>query len=336
MPYSQVTTDERQEICRMAREGLSQRQIARSLGRAPSTLSREIRRNTCSHHGGYCCEVADHRARQRRQAANQGRRKLDGTSLGEEVRSRLGQTHSPEQIAGRLAMDFPDDPQMRASYETTYQFIFEKAADGDPIYEDMRRPRRKRKKRRSKASDGRGKIPGCVNIEHRPKVVDDRSRCGDWESDTVHGAAGHGGLATHVERQSGYLATSKLDNLQAETFSEVTIGKLQDFPPELLLTMTCDNGKEFALFKAIEQALGIATFFADPHSPWQRGANENTNGLLRQFFPKGTDFRNVTDAQVAEAEHLLNNRPRKRLNYRTPAEVMAEILSRHRGVALRN
>ncbi len=166
----------------------------------------------------------------------------------------------------------------------------------------------------------------------RPAIVDRRARFGDWESDTVEGAKGRGLPATHLERRSRYLLVRKLDNKRADTFNRVSIGALAAIPAKLRRTMTADNGKEFAAFARMELRLNLRVYFANPHAPWERGANENANGLLRDFFPKGIDMRPVSHRQVAKAQAMLNNRPRKCLNYRTPREVLNALP----GVALRN
>jgi IS30 family transposase len=171
-------------------------------------------------------------------------------------------------------------------------------------------------------NDFRGLIKGRVGIEHRPAIVDRRRRFGDWESDILEGAKHRGYLATHVERKSRYLIARKLANKQSVTFAHATIEAFRRIPQKWRKTMTADNGKEFAKFKDIEKRLGFNVYFARPYAAWERGANENTNGLLRQFFPKGSDFSTVTALVVAKSVRILNNRPRKCLGYRTPREVL--------------
>lgn len=175
-------------------------------------------------------------------------------------------------------------------------------------------------------------IPGRVGIEQRPAVVDERGRFGDWESDTVEGAKGRGLVATHVERKSRYTLLGRLADKKAATVTRATTASMTGLPSKLRRTATFDNGKEFADFKTLERELGLTVYFANPHSPWERGANENTNGLLRDWLPKGSDFSKVTATRLAQIQKMLNNRPRKCLNYRTPIEVLNELP----GVALRN
>ena len=182
-------------------------------------------------------------------------------------------------------------------------------------------PNKKRRKQR-KYGTGRSLIPGRVSISERPAIVDERSRFGDWEGDTVEGKKGSGGVATHVERKSRYLITAKLPNKQAETMANQTSIAFRRIPICLRHTLTVDNGKEFAAFKQMEQRTGLKIYFADPYSAWQRGTNENTNGLLRQYYPKGYDFTKLTEEALAKAVRKLNHRPRKCLGYRTPHEVL--------------
>ncbi len=333
MPYQQLNEQERYVICHMRLAGLKPAQIARRLGRHRGTIGREIGRNSSPHGAGYFYDTAIRLARRRRDRANR-RYKLDDTPLGECVRDGLRQRWSPQQIAGRLKRDRHDsggDSAMRITHETIYRWVYRRSAMGETWHEQLRRRRRKRR-RRCARRENRGRIPCRVGIEQRPDVVDRRSRFGDWEADTMQGAKGKGALATHVERRSRYLLTRKLADQRAETFSHATVQAFRTIPGKLRKTLTCDNGKEFARFKTIERRLDFAVYFANPYAAWERGANENTNGLLRDFFPKGIDFTRVSHARVARAQRMLNNRPRKCINYRTPPEVLNALP----GVALRN
>ncbi len=335
MPQGQLTMDERYLITHLHQAGLTKAAIADRLGRHRATVGRELRRNRDGF-GGYHYESAQRRASQRRTAANRRRDKLapaPGNELGKYVRARLRQRWSPEQIAGRLKRDHPRDPAMRVSPETIYRWAYRQHPRGERWHEQLRR-RRKHRRRRipGERKAGRGQIPGRIGIEQRPAVVDRRARYGDWEADTMEGAKGTGLVATHVERKSRYTKLGKLKNKQADTVVASTCSIFRGLPKKLRRTSTFDNGKEFAGFKRIEQEVGLAVYFANPHAPWERGANENTNGLLRDWFPKGSDFRQITAARLAQVERMLNNRPRKCLNYRTPAEVLNALP----GVALRN
>ena len=333
MPMSQLTTDERYQITYLHMNGLSPAEIGRRLGRHRGTIGRELARNTDSM-GGYHYLSAQARADTRRRIASR-RYKLDtpGSIAAKAVREGLKQRWSPEQIAGRLRLDHPDNSAAWVSHETIYQWVYREAQSGRVSYQRLRRSRKYRRRRiPGERKAKRGAIPGRIGIEKRPAVVDFRGRFGDWESDTVEGAKGRGLVATHVERRSRYTLLGKLADKKAATVTESTTASMKGLPKKLRHTATFDNGKEFADFKTIERELGLTIYFANPHSPWERGANENTNGLLRDWLPKGSDFRKVTRSRLAQIQKMLNNRPRKCLNYRTPLEVLNDLP----GVALRN
>jgi len=329
MPYQQLSEQERYVICQMTMARFSPADIARRLGRHRATICRELRRNR--HHGPYgkhyLYDIAQRQTEQRRRQANE-QYKLDHPPLADYVKRKLKKQWAPEQIAQRLLRDYFHTPVMHVSHETIYQWIYRHPQDR--WYQYLRRQRPRRRLHRS-GRETRGQIPGRVSISQRPTVVEQRRRFGDWESDTVEGAKGRGVLVTHVERKSRYLVVAKLPDKRAATLASRSIRRLGRLPQSLLKTLTCDNGKEFAEHHQIAGKLKTRVYFADPHAPWQRATNENTNGLLRQFFPKGTDFSRVSHRQVAKVQRLLNNRPRKCLNYRTPAEVLSDIP----GVALR-
>jgi transposase, IS30 family len=341
MPQTQLSIQERYVITHMHQAGFSNATIARQIGRHRATVGRELSRNR-DVFGVYHYDPAQRTAGTRRSIASR-RYKLDAprSDLGRFVRQKLRQRWSPQQISGRLARErrrsgaFRGDPAMRVTHETIYRFVYRRYQLGEHWHEQLRR-RHKRRRSRSvgqrQASGGRGQIPGRVGIEHRPAAVNDRRRFGDWESDTVEGAKGTGLIATHVERKSRYTRLAKLRDKRAATLNAATCSAFRGLPPKLRRTSTADNGKEFAGFKTIESALGLKVYFANPHAPWERGTNENTNGLLRDFFPKGSNFRHITITRLAHVQQLLNNRPRKCLNYRTPIEVLNALP----GVALRN
>ena len=319
MHKNHLTADERYTISHMTYAKFKPAAIARKLNRHRATIGREIKRNAHPNFENYHYDDANRLAKERRAKANK-RYKADDPKLGDYVRQGLGKGHSPEQIVGRLKIDHPRDSKMRLCFETIYQWIYRLGRAGEALYKCLRRRRRHRRLRlpfRGKT----GPIADRVSIHDRPAGVETRRRFGHWESDTLQGGQGKGGLATHVERKSRYLIACKVDDGQAQTYCQATIGAMIHLPSKRCLSATCDNGSEFARFKEMQQALGIKVYFADSYSPWQRGANENTNGLLRESYPKGTDFRQVSHEEVAKAVELLNNRPRKCLNYRTPAEV---------------
>ena len=332
MPDGQLTMDERYQITYLHMHGHTPAEIARRLGRHRGTIGRELKRNP-DLMGGYHYQSAQQQTDARRSAASR-RYKLDAPAsvAAKAVRAGLEQRCSPEQIAGRLREDHPDDKAAWISHEAIYQWVYRKAADGQLLYQRLRRRHKRRRCRiPGERKAKRGVIPGRVGIEQRPDVVNIRERFGDWESDTVEGAKGKGLVITHVERKSRYVRLIKIDDKRAATLSAATTLAMKDLPRKLLHTATFDNGKEFADFKTIERALKLKVYFANPHSPWERGANENTNGLLRDWLPKGSDFSKVTKAQLAKIQKMLNNRPRKCLNYRTPLEVLNALP----GVALR-
>lgn len=332
MPQHQLTAHERYVITHMHQYGFTDADIAHRLGRHRATVGRELARNRDAF-DGYHYESAQRQAQQRRSAASR-RYKLDapGSSLGVFVRRGLRSRWSPQQIAGRLEREHPRDPSMRVTPETIYRWVYRRRQHGDRWHEQLRRRRSRRRSRSVGERSVRGQIRDRVGIEERPAVVNFRGRFGDWESDTVEGAKGTGLLATHVERKSRYLRLGKLKDKRAATFTSVTRAIFRGLPRKLRRTLTADNGKEFADFKTIERGLKLKVYFANPHAPWERGANENTNGLLRDWWPKGHDMRRVTNAEVARVQRMLNNRPRKCLDYRTPLEVLNALP----GVALQN
>jgi IS30 family transposase len=292
---------------------------------------------------GYIGGEAQRKARARRAAANATRVLIDGTgggALGDYVRAGLMQCWSPQQIAGRLRSDHAEDQSMRISPEAIYQWVYRRARAGEAWHRQLRRSHRRRRHwipRRNR--DETVKFKDAVRINQRPAVVEERSRIGDWESDTVIGSrrpgAGKAVLATHVERKSRYVMIRKIKDGRSATFTRATVAALRAVPADYRHTLTADNGSEFARFATLQKKLGLAVYFADPYAAWQRGANENTNGLIRQFFPKGASLAAVTHQQVAKVQDLLNNRPRKCLNYRTPAEIFGARFFPP-GVALRN
>lgn len=326
MPYCQLTIVEREFIAQLFFAKKPQSEIAERLGRDKGTISREISRNAVGGFYRYMAVWANCRAwRRRKDASSKRSRKMDHAPLANYVKAKMRAGLSPEQIAGRIRLDFPRDEKMRISHQTIYNWIAEDKRNGGDFHKCLRQAHKKRRKRYGSKSQV-GQIKDRVSIEERPPIVESRRRYGDWESDTVEGKGKSGYLVTHVERKSRYVVATKVDRKRADEVNATTIRALGKLPEQLRRTMTVDNGKEFAKFKQIEKRLGIAVYFAHPYSSWERGANENMNGLLREFFPKGSDFCQVTHQAVAKAVTKLNNRPRKCLAYRTPAEVLALLL----------
>lgn len=329
MPYTHLTSNERYVIAHLKVFKLSIREIARRIGRSASTVSREIRRNRGRLGWVYWYDSAQSRANLRKCRPRSQRRKSNSL-LRELVISSLRHGLSPEIIAGRLKYEYPRQYAMRISPEGIYQWVFADARAGGDLYRFLTRHHKRRRKHR--LGNRRRLFEGRMSITERPLIVDRRSRFGDWESDTMEGAKSSGALATHVERKSRYLLAGKLDNKLSDTYAATTIKLFSAIPRSRIKTMTVDNGSEFAKFKQIEKATGASIYFADPHSPWQRGCNENTNGLLRRYFAKGCDFRLISDKLIKAVVEKLNHRPRKCLNYRTAHEVFFNI----RTVALRS
>jgi len=315
-----LTLLDREVIAQRTAQGWCQDRIAGELGCHPSTVARELVRNR-SPDGAYFPSRAQTRADQRRRAAKRPW-KLEGGPMEDYVRDKLGQYWSPQQIAGRLRYEHPDRPDRWVSHECIYQWIARQKACGASWHTFLRQGHHKR--RRRGRPETRGQIVGRVGIEQRPAEVDQRTRLGDWESDTLAGGGSTACLATHVERVSKYTVLGRLLDARARTFNAGTVRAFGRHPGLPRWTLTADNGKEFAAFGVLERKLGLDVYFARPYHAWERGLNENTNGLLRQFFPKGLDLRGATHPYVKSVEHLLNTRPRKSLGYRTPHEVLRE------------
>jgi IS30 family transposase len=317
MQYHQITSGERYAIAALRRQGCSSRAIARDLGRAPSTISREVARNRRSHDGGYRAHTACERTRARR------RRSRRNTHFGEQewllVEQLIALDWSPEQVAGWLRLH----ELLRISYETIYVHVWRDKGAGGELWRHMRQAGKRRRKRYG-AYDSRGRLAGKRHISERPAEVEGRSIVGHWEIDTVKGddQARHS-VVTLVERKTGYLVMGKLARHRAAEATERTI-ELIGRHPGRVRTVTADNGTEFHSYAEIEAATGTLFYFATPHHSWERGTNENTNGLIRQYLPKRRSMVHVTQADCDAIAERLNTRPRKRLGYRTPEECYAE------------
>lgn len=315
MGYRHLNIDEREIILKMCAQQASLRQIGERLSRDAGTISRELRRNVSST-GEYKPHLAQRYYQKRRAESKEPYRLEDDKWLRRYVTDKLKCYWSAEQITGRLQKDY----DLHVSPVTIYSWIYRDKTAGGGLWRYLRQSHHCRRKRRG-SIDHRGQIPGRRMIDLRPKVVNDRRRLGDWESDTLEGRKSSGLLATHVERKGRYTVAVKVEDKSADTVTRATLEAMRKLPAEKVRTMTFDNGKEFAGFKQLERELGIRSYFANPYHSWERGTNENTNGLLRQFFPKGVDFKRVSQTELDRVVELLNNRPRKCLNYRTPTEV---------------
>jgi IS30 family transposase len=315
---------EREEILVGLRAGDSLSAIARRLRRSASTISREVAAN-----GGremYSAWRAHQRARD--QARRPKPCKLSAGRLCDEVARRLLELWSPDEIARRLPLDFPDDPEMRVSHETIYQSLFVQGR-GELRRELARclRSGRTTRKRRG-VVDRRGRIPGMIMITERPADVADRAVPGHWEGDLILGEGGRSAVGTLVERTTRLVLLLHLENGRSAVNVEAAMRKaVATLPGELRRSITWDQGAEMSTHASFTAATGIPIYFCDPHSPWQRGSNENTNGLLRQYLPKGTDLSKQSAADLKSIQRSLNSRPRKTLGYMTPSEVYAQVVA---------
>jgi len=323
MPWKHLTLDQREVLAQSTCRGEHPNQIAATLGCHRGTVYREWRRNGVD--GEYFPARAQVAADARRRSSKSAW-KMDHAPLAAYVQEKLTQYWSPQQIAGRMKRDFPDDPAMRISHQGIYAWIAAQKAQGGPWHTFLRQARRRRRKR-SGTRENRGRIVGRVGIEERPAEVAAKVRAGHWESDTIVGAGSPACLASHVERVSQYTVLAKLPDGKAASLNAGTIRAFRRHGKLPLLTTTTDNGKEFAAHAQLTARLGLRVYFAQPYHSWERGLNENTNGLIRQFFPKGLDLGGVRREDVRRVERLLNTRPRKTLGYRTPLEMLSELWS---------
>jgi transposase, IS30 family len=311
MIYEHLTRDERYQIHTFRRQGVSLGCIAAELRRNKSTISRELRRNRAA--SGYKPAHADDKARARQSQRRNARH--FSPAQWSQVEALLHQGLSPQQISGRLKLE----EAMDISAESIYQRVYRDKAQGGNLVSHLRCQKVNRK-RYASGQERRGMLVNRIGIEQRPAVVDERSRIGDWEGDTVIGKAHKGVLVTLVERKSRYTLAQQLDSRHSVGVTAAVIALLRSHR-EQCHTLTFDNGKEFADHAFIAQSLSADVYFAHPYCSWERGLNENHNGLLRQYFPKETNFLNVAQHEVDEAVYRLNHRPRKCLGYRTPHEV---------------
>lgn len=319
---------EREEILRLREQGEGVRVIAARLGRSASTISRELGRGASKR--GYRPSVGQREADQARRGPRRAKLARN-LPLRRQVQQMLTTRLSPEQIAGRLKIDFPDDREMWVSAETIYQSLYIQARGGlkRELTTFLRTGRAMRKPRRS-STERRGRIPGMVMISDRPAEVADRAVPGHWEGDLIEGSkASNSAVGTLVERSSGFVLLLHLPDGHSPAHLQAAITTaMASLPEQLWRSLTWDQGKEMSGHAQITQDTGLDIYFCDPHSPWQRGSNENTNGLLRQYMPKGTDLSFYGAGILANIAAELNARPRKRHGFRTPAEVLQELLSK--------
>ncbi len=309
MSYAQLAREQRYQIYALMKAGHNQTQIAAVIACHKSTISRELRRN-CGQQGYYPSQ-AQQLAR-RRQRHSHGPRITAET--WQQVERLLGQQWSPEQITGRLKLErLPT-----VSHERIYLYVYADKRRGGTLHRHLRSQKKQRK--RYGGYIRRGQIPNRTSIEQRPPIVAAKRRFGDWEADTIIGARHQGGILSLVERKSKLTRLHKLESKAAGEVKDTSVALLAPLV-DRVHTITVDNGKEFCQHEEITAALHAPIYFAHPYASWERGLNENTNGLVRQYFPKKHDFARITNAEVQGVAELLNNRPRKTLGYRTPNEV---------------
>ena len=316
MKYHQITSEERYTIATLMQEGFNQSEIAEALGRHRSSISRELRRNISRYDNCYRPFVASHRTRARRSGSRRNTRfAADDFRIVERL---IRKDWSPEQIAGRLRLE----GTLSISHETIYLHTWKDRAAGGTLYKHLRCATKKRRKRHN-SYDSRGRLAGKRHISERPQWIDKRKSTGHWEVDTVVGTGSKDCVATLVERKTGLTMIGKLPDRCKLSMSK-RLRSLIRREPNRFNTITADNGTEFHDYEAVEEATSATFYFATPYHSWERGTNENLNGLLRQYLPKGTNLAGLNQRQCDAIARQLNTRPRKRLGYRTPEECFYE------------
>jgi IS30 family transposase len=323
--YSHLTYEQRCQIYALKQRGDSSAAIAKELGVDRSTIGRELERN--SGQKGYRYKQAQEKSKQRKLEVPNPNQKLT-PQLIVLIEKDLGLQWSPVQISGRLKRRGID-----ISHETIYTHIWKDKHQGGILYKELRHHGKKYSKR-SKGTAGRGCIPGRVDIDERPSIVEEKTRLGDWELDTIIGAGHVGAIVSMVERTSKLTKLVKVSHNTAKKVEQALLEKLEPIK-EFVYTLTSDNGKEFANHQIVSAALEAGFYFAKPYHSWERGLNEHTNGLVRQYFPKGKYFNEISSEDLEKVEILLNNRPRKVLDFDTPQEVFNRLTIRSSFVALR-
>jgi IS30 family transposase len=317
MKYKQLTLKERYHISTLIKQGYNQKKIADEIGVSPSTISRELKRNS---DGKYHPEIAQIHYHKRLIAKN--KRNSITKTVEKYIRSKLKLDWSPEQIAGRIKID----KNISIHHETIYRFIYNNKASNGRLYLHLRHKNKKYHKR-SQEYQRRGTIKNRVCISKRPVIADNKKRIGDWEIDTVIGANHQGALVTIVDRKSKFTLIKKVESKHADVVTQATIDLLHPLKA-LTHTITSDNGKEFAYHEVIAQSLNTSFYFANPYHSWERGLNEHTNGLIRQYIPKKSEFSNISKEEIVTITNKLNHRPRKVLGYKTPFEVFMTAFSK--------
>lgn len=328
--YHRISPYEREQIYKLIHKGKSLRAIARELSRSVSTISREVKRNLYKFDNpehGYSVFIAQAFSELRASKRRAGKCKLHKEpKLFNLVVNKLKARWSPEQISHYLAMNYSNQPEMQLSHESIYTYIYV-LSRGQLRAELIRYLRQSRRKRRPKHSSKRQpRIKDMISIDERPKEVEDRIIPGHWEGDLIIGKGQRSALGTLVERTTRFVMLVPLKAKDAETVRKSFARELKKLPKQLRQSMTYDQGTEMSQHRLFTQSTQIQVYFAHPHSPWERGTNENTNMLIRDFFPKGTDFKMISRYKIKKVQNLLNTRPRKILNWGFPADAIAKLL----------
>jgi transposase, IS30 family len=327
--YRRLSSTEREEVSRGLAQGTRLSAIARRLGRAPSTVAREVRHN--SGKSGYRAFSAGNRANVRASSRKHGKSRLTRDDrLHGYVMEKLRKRWSPREIVKRIAVEYPDDMTMRISHEAIYRYIYvlPRGSLKTTLVKALRQARAYRRKRKSRNhQETRGKLVAMLSIEERPHEVADRAMPGHWEGDLILGKHQRTALGTLVERTTRYTILVPLNAKDATSVRKAYAKELRSLPREITKTLTYDQGKEMSEHKQFTIDTGITIYFAHPGSPWERGTNENTNGLLRQYFPKGTEFNKVSTREIKRVQRELNDRPRAVLHWQKPTEVINHLVA---------
>jgi len=321
--YKKFTETERQLLAKWKELNLSNKECARILDRHPSTIGRELKKNSFKK-DYYEPLYAQHKSDKRKAKTYNSKHALKNKDIYSYTLQKLRDGWSPEQIAGRLKKEYPKNPHRHICHETIYAFIYSPENKDKRLWEYLRRKQRRRKSTKGRKAH-RTRIPDRVSIHKRPKVVDRRKQIGHWEGDSIVGKGHKNGLHTEYERVSSFIRFEKLNRITAKETANAQDKIFNPLPKKLKRSTTLDNGSEMTLHTELNKK-GVKTYFADPYSSWQRGGNENANLWIRYYFPKKTDFSKISNQELKDVEWELNNRPRKRLQFKTPFEVLKKHL----------
>lgn len=323
MSYTHFRPEQKNELAVLLRVGLKQKDIAKILGKTASAVCQELKRNPANTSTGYDARIAKENSKSKRINANQRFRKIENNAwIRNYIIRKIKKYWSPEQISGRIKKKWPENVSRHIGKDSIYDYLYEHRKD---LVKHLRCQKGKYRRRygtriREKQRERLKK----KRIDTRPEIIETRGRIGDWEGDTIVGGERNIHILTHVDRKSGLLLADKLERATAELTKQKTIDSFKKIPKTKKHTITYDNGSTFAEHEMTEKKTGLDIYFAWPYRSWERGCNENANGLLRQFFPKKSSFAMITPEQIKNVVKLINNRPRKRLNYLTPAEVFRQ------------